>query len=175
MLMIRLENFGKQASTISNPAIAQAITRLVAPVVFSMPTKLGLALIPGAPKATPTAHPIPSAVTPTSMFFMSGRRQAASFICWQVVRTPTTRKPEARPAIAKGMMREGSKPKDRKRGSGNAKTGRSLIERVDKILGTLSHAKNLQIGQENPRKKYPISADQRTGYLVRSQCANQAW
>jgi hypothetical protein len=27
---------------------------------------------------------------------------------------------------------------------------RSLVERVDKILGTLGHAKKLQIGQQNP-------------------------
>ena len=110
MLTIRLENFGKQASKTSHPAIAHAITRLVAPVVFSIPTRLGLALMPGCTQGTPTAHPIPSAITPASMFFMSGRRHAASFICWHVVSTLTTRKPEAKPAMAKGIMKEGSNP-----------------------------------------------------------------
>src|SRR5215470_804603 len=62
MLTIRLENLGRQESTTSQPAIDHAMARLVAPVVFAIPTRLGLALIPGVPSAPPTAQPRPSAI-----------------------------------------------------------------------------------------------------------------
>ena len=88
----------------------QAMTRLVTPVIFSMPTRLGLALIRGAANTPQRAQPIPSAITPPEILSMSGRRHAASFICWHVVNTPTTRKPEARTAMAKGNIKDGSKP-----------------------------------------------------------------
>jgi hypothetical protein len=110
MSTIMLANCGRHESTISQAAIDQATARLVTPVVFSSPTRLGLALIPGVPNAPPAAHPIPSAMIPAEILVMSGRRQAESLSCWHVVNTPTTRKPEASPAIAKGNIKDGSKP-----------------------------------------------------------------
>ena len=83
-------------------------TRLVTPVVFSTLTRLGLALMPGTPSKPPARQPSPSARTAASMFSISGRRHPASFICWHVVSTPITRRPEATPAIAKGAAREGA-------------------------------------------------------------------
>ena len=109
ILTITLANFGKHESATSQPAMGHARIRLVTPVIFSMPTRLGLALIPGAANTPPTAQPIPSAITPPEMLSMLGRRHAASFICWHVVNTPTTRRPDARPAMAKGNIKDGSK------------------------------------------------------------------
>ena len=57
------------------------MTRLVAPLVFSRLTRLGLALIPVLPSSPPIKHPSPSARTPAAMLRMSGRLHDASFIC----------------------------------------------------------------------------------------------
>ena len=109
MLTMRPANFGRQERTTSQAAIDQAMTRLAAPVVFSRLTRLGLALIPELPSRPPIKHPSPSARTPAAMLRMSGRRHDASLICWQVVNTPIARKPDARPAIAKGAANDGAK------------------------------------------------------------------
>src|ERR1700722_4812772 len=81
MLTMRLANLGRQERTMSQAAIDQAMTRLVAPLVFSTLTRLGLALIPLLPSSPPIKHPSPSARTPAAMLRMSGRLHDASLIC----------------------------------------------------------------------------------------------
>jgi hypothetical protein len=81
MFTMRPANLGRHDKRISQKAMDQAMTRLVAPVVFSTLTRLGLALMPVTPNKPPVRQPSPSARTPASMFCISGRRHAASFIC----------------------------------------------------------------------------------------------
>jgi hypothetical protein len=110
MLTMRPANFGRHDRRMNQRAMDQAMTRLVAPVVISTLTSVGAALIPGTPSNPPTKLPSPSARMPAAMLHISGRRHAASFICWHVVSTPITRRPEASPAIAKAAAKEGANP-----------------------------------------------------------------
>ena len=57
-------SFGVQARSTQRPIAANAITRLVAPLAWATPTRLGALPIPGTPSTPPTAQPIPSARTP---------------------------------------------------------------------------------------------------------------
>ncbi len=61
------ETLGRKARSRNQPAIDQAIVRLVAPVVFSAPTSDGPALRPGAQSSPPIAQPTPSARMPPRM------------------------------------------------------------------------------------------------------------
>jgi len=81
MFTMRPANFGRHDSRMSQKPMDQAINRLVAPVVFSMLTRLGAALMPGVPNRPPTRQPSPSALMPAAMFRMPGRRHAESLIC----------------------------------------------------------------------------------------------
>ena len=118
-------SFGRQASTTSHSAIDHATHRLVTPVAFWMPTRLGLALSPGAENSPPIAQPMPSAVTPPAIDFMLGRVHVASLICWQVVSVPTVRNPDATAAMTKGMTRPVSNVTPCGKASGSAKTALS--------------------------------------------------
>jgi hypothetical protein len=51
----------------------------VTPVILAIPTRLGLALMPGVPTAPPTAQPRPSATTPPEIDFNSGREGSRTF------------------------------------------------------------------------------------------------
>ena len=56
MFTMRPANFGRHDKRISQKAMDQAMTRLVAPVVFSTLTRLGAALMPGTPPAGEAAE-----------------------------------------------------------------------------------------------------------------------
>ena len=73
-------SLGEHASIAQNPATASAITRLVAPLAWDMPTRLGALPMPTTPRPPPMKHPMPSASTPPWIVFRSGRFQSASLI-----------------------------------------------------------------------------------------------
>ena len=91
---MRPANFGRHDKRTSQQAMDQAITRLVAPVVFSTLTRLGLALMPGVPNKPPAEAAKP--VRPHTGFDVSHIRATPSRIVHLLTSSQNANNPQTR-------------------------------------------------------------------------------
>ncbi len=97
-------SFGTNARSTKIVAIANAIRRLVTPVIAARPTFEADVFVPTAPARPERTVAAPSANTPPFIEDMSGRTHSASFVRWQIVITPSAFIAAARAAIANGTV-----------------------------------------------------------------------